>query len=68
MIEPKDPPGYYDNFKEEIKKWSKYGLDKKSYAKCKNIHNVKGVRFVKYIGHMDSDEFEHLVNRIAEVN
>lgn len=67
-VEPKDPPGYYDQYKEEIKNWKKYGLDKKSYVKCKNIHNVEGPRFVKQIGVMDSDEFENIVNRIMEVN
>lgn len=67
-ISPKDPPGYYDKFKEEIKKWSKYGLHEKSYVKCRNIHNIKGVRFIKYIGTVDSDEFEHIVNKIVEAN
>lgn len=65
-IPPKNPRTYYDNFKEEIKGWKKYGLEEPSYIKCKNVHKVVGLRLVSKIGVMDADEFERIVNKIAE--
>lgn len=66
---PKDPPGYYDFAKEEIKNWKDYGLDKPSYVKCKNISNVNGLRLYEKIGTMkNTDEFNHIVDRIDECN
>jgi mRNA interferase MazF len=67
-IAPKDPPSFYDKFKEKIEKWNKYGLDEPSYAKCKNVHVINNTRFIKYIGTMDLDEFEHIVDKIVEAN
>lgn len=66
-VSPKDPPGYYDRFKEKVEKWDKYGLDKQSYVKCKNIHNVEDVDFLEYIGTMDLDEFERIIDKIVKV-
>lgn len=65
-IGPKNPPTHYDTFKEEIVGWRKCGLDQPSYVKCKNVHNVMGLRLKDKIGSMDPDEFEHIVNRIYE--
>lgn len=66
---PKNPPGYYDLVKEEIIDWKSYGLDKKSYVKCKNVYAVEDVRLYEKIGTMkDTDEFEHIVDRIDECN
>lgn len=64
---PKDPPGYYDTVKEEIKNWKTYGLDKKSWVKCKNVYNVEDLRLYEKIGSMKgTDEFDRIVNRIDE--
>ena len=66
---PKDPPGYYDSVKEEIKNWNDYGLDRKSYVKCKNVYDVEDLRLYQKIGTMkDTEEFERIVDRIDECN
>lgn len=65
---PKDPPTYYDQFKEKIKGWEKYGLDKESFVKCTNIHNISNARFINHIGSMDENEFEEIVDKISEAN
>ena len=68
-IPPKNPPGYYDSFKEEIVDWEEYGLDKPSYVKCKNIYNVEGLRLHQKIGTMkDTVEFERIIDKIDESN
>ena len=68
-VPPKNPPGHYDSFKEKIYNWKQYGLDEPSYIKCKNIHNPIGIQFFRKIGTMkDTEEFEHIVNRIDECN
>lgn len=67
-VPPKDPPGHYDNYKEPIINWVSCGLDKPSYVKCKNIHNVEDVRFIKLIGIMDADDFLNIVIKISEYN
>lgn len=54
---PKNPPSYYDQFKEFINGWHKCRLDEPSYVKCKNIHNIEGIRLHDYIGSMDYKEF-----------
>lgn len=66
---PKNPPGYYDLMKEEIKDWKSYGLDRKSYVKCKNVYDVEDLRLFEKIGTMkNTEEFEHILNRIDECN
>lgn len=65
-VAPKNPPDYYDTLKEEIKEWKTYGLDEPSYVKCKNVHNVNGLRLVDKIGSMNKDEFERIVDKITE--
>lgn len=68
-VPPKDPPTYYDSFKEEIIGWKEYGLDKPSYVKCKNTHNVDDLELYEKIGTMkNTKEFERIVNRINEVS
>ncbi len=68
-VAPKDPPGYYDTFKEEIKDWQKYGLDEPSWVKCKNVHNPQNLKFFGKIGTMkNTEEFERIVDRIDEYN
>lgn len=68
-VAPKKPPKYYDTVKEEIKGWQEYGLDDPSWVKCKNVHNVFSPRFYNKIGTMkDTEEFEHIVNKIDEYN
>ena len=66
--EPDDPPTYYDQFKEEIVDWKLAKLKRKSYVKCKNVHNVVGLELNQQIGVMTDKDFEKIVDRIAEVN
>jgi mRNA interferase MazF len=65
---PKNPPTYYDQFKEEIKNWEEYGLERKSYIKCKNIHNVKPIKFLRKIGTMSNNDFEFFIQKILGYN
>ena len=50
-VAPKNPPGYYDLFKEAIIKWQECGLDEPSYVKCNNnnIHPKFGDIFYQYL-------------------
>jgi mRNA interferase MazF len=63
-VAPKDPPKYYDTFKEEIMYWELCGLDEKSYVKCKNVHNVHGLELNQKIGIMHDDDFYRIVEKI----
>ncbi|HCL4447346.1 TPA: type II toxin-antitoxin system PemK/MazF family toxin [Clostridium botulinum] len=67
---PKEPPSYYDNFKEPIKQWWKCGLNKESYVKTNKLYNIKSNKLHKRIGHINnkSSDFNRIVNRIIEVN
>lgn len=67
-VGPKEPPSYFDQFKEEVIGWNKYGLEEPSWAKCTNIHNVEGIELNNKIGVMGDDAFNTIVNRINEVN
>ena len=63
-----DASSYYDQFNEEIIDWKSCGLDKKSYVKCKNIHNVNSQRLLRKIGEMDEDDFLNIAEKIVEYN
>lgn len=67
-VPPKDPPSYYDQLKEPIIKWDECGLDKPSFIKCKNIHNIEGSRLYQQIGIMDTDDFINIINKIDTYN
>lgn len=67
-VPPKDPPGYYDNFKAEITKWQECGLDDPSYVKCKNIHRVEEEKLYKHIGTIDLYDFDIIIDKIIEYN
>lgn len=67
-VAPEDPPkGYYDEAKEPIKKWRKYGLDKRSWVKCANTKTLDSSVFQnkKPIGIMDEDGFIRITERIC---
>lgn len=69
-VPPKNPPGYYDGFKEPIIKWQECGLDEASFVKCKsnNIHNIEGIRLHQHIGSIDSVDFSNIINKIIISN
>lgn len=67
-VPPKNPPTYYDGFKEEIKKWQEYGLNERSFVKCKNTHQVEEDKLINKVGTMDYDEFVHIVEQIEIAN
>ena len=67
-VPPKNPPGFYDGFKEEIKKWQKCGLDQPSYVKCKNTHRVEEEKLYKLIGTMSVDDFNNIIDKLTEYN
>lgn len=59
---------YYSKFKEEIKNWQQCGLNKPSYVKCKNIHNIETERLYEKIGTMKKDDLCNILCKIAEHN
>ena len=65
---PKSPPSYYDQFKEKIIFWQECGLNKQSYVKCNNIHNIDPSRLLKKIGSMKPEEFSRIANAIIKAN
>lgn len=69
-VSPKDPPSYFDRFKEPILKWQQCGLDQESWVKCfkGNIHNVDGSRLHQHIGSMDVEDFNNAVMNIFTKN
>lgn len=67
-VGPKNPPSFYDNFKIPINNWRGCGLDEPSFVKCRNIHNVEGIRLHDHIGTMDPDEFGYITDKIDEFN
>ena len=69
-VPPKNPPSYYDGFKESIIKWKECGLDEASFVKCKdnNIHKVEGIRLHQYIGSIDPNDFNNIINKILICN
>ncbi|MDD3833616.1 MAG: type II toxin-antitoxin system PemK/MazF family toxin [Oscillospiraceae bacterium] len=68
-VAPKNPPGYYDLFKEPILKWKECGLDEPSYVKCNsnNIHNVEEIRLRNKIGKVDYNDFINIVDKIVNL-
>lgn|SRR5659263_359351 len=62
------PPTYYDQFKEKIIDWKQCGLDKQSYVKCKNIHNITNIRLLKKLGSMSNNDLLNIVAKIEEYN
>lgn len=58
---------YYCQFKELIIKWEDCGLYKKSYVKCKNIHNFKRSELIKFIGYVEYD-LVNILTKIIEYN
>jgi len=67
-VPPKQPPSYYDKYKEPIIKWAKYGLTELSFIKCKNIHNIEESRLYRKIGTIDEDEFINIIDKIDSYN
>ncbi|MCR8641559.1 type II toxin-antitoxin system PemK/MazF family toxin [Paenibacillus sp. N1-5-1-14] len=67
-VEPKEPPTHYDGLKQVISKWKEAGLDEKSYVKCShtNTHKIGRVRLRGYIGILDEEDFETIIERIYE--
>ncbi|MDD2402175.1 MAG: type II toxin-antitoxin system PemK/MazF family toxin [Clostridia bacterium] len=63
-ISPKNPPGYYDLYKEPILNWQECGLNEPSFVKCKNIHNVEEIRLHNKIGTMNYNDFINIVDKI----
>lgn len=43
-------------------------MDEPSFVKCRNIHNVEGIRLHDHIGTMDPDEFGYITDKIDEFN
>lgn len=64
------PPNgsYYSQFKEKIKEWQQCGLDKISYVKCRNVHNVDNDKLFQQIGIMAEDDFIRIIDKIVEYN
>jgi len=67
-VPPRQPPSYYDKYKEPIVKWTRYGLTEPSFLKCKNIHNIKESRLSCKIGTFDEDEFINIIDKINSYN
>ena len=59
---------YYSKFKEEIKNWQQCGLNKPSYVKCRNIHNIETERLYEKIGTMKKDDLCNILCKITEHN
>ncbi len=59
---------YYSQFKEKINNWKICGLDKISYVKCKNVHNITNDRLFKQIGIMDDDDLLRIIDKVIEYN
>lgn len=66
--EPKEPITYFEACKEFVKKWSEAGLDDESYVKCSptNTHRIERTRLKKYVGVMDEDDFENIIEKIHD--
>ncbi len=67
-VAPKNPPrNYFDEAKELIVNWKKYGLDRQSWVKCANTKNYDGSIFVgkQPVGIMDIDEFDKITEKIC---
>lgn len=67
-VPPRQPPSYYDKFKEPIINWIEYGLNEPSYIKCKNIHNIEISRLDQKVGIMNADEFINVIEKIDSYN
>lgn len=67
-VKPKEPPTFYDNFKELIDKWKESGLDEPSYVKCapSNTHKVERIRLHGYVGVMAEEDFENIIEKIID--
>lgn len=67
-IPPKNPPSYYDKFKELIIKWKQAGLNEPSYIKCKNVYNIENILLYDFIGVMELSDFINIINKINDYN
>lgn len=67
-IPPKNPPTFYDRFKEQIMDWNTCGLNQSSYVKCKNIHRIDRSRLIQKIGTIEEDDFIRIIEKIVEYN
>ncbi|WP_077212374.1 type II toxin-antitoxin system PemK/MazF family toxin [Bacillus dakarensis] len=69
-VEPKEPPGYFDNCKQKIVDWVRAGLDEESYAKCHkgNIHRVEESRLFEYLGTLTANDLINVLEKVNEVN
>lgn len=65
---PKNPPSFYDQFKEPIYKWKEAGLEKLSFVKTHRIHKAHKDKFVIFNGNMNEQELNRILYRIVEVN
>ena len=65
---PKNPPTYFDQFKEPIFDWRRAGLNSPSYVKTHKIHRVPEDKLLRYCGELGSNELVRILNRIVDVN
>lgn len=63
---PKDPPKYYDQFREPIYKWQEAGLTKMSYARVNKNFTLPFNVLSKPIGKMSEEEFLRIA--LAAIN
>jgi mRNA interferase MazF len=54
---PKNPPGYFDQFREPIHKWPEAGLTQMSYARVNKNFTLPFNVLSKPIGKMSEEEF-----------
>ncbi len=65
---PKNPPTYFDQFKEPIFDWRRAGLNSSSFVKTHKIHRVPEDKLLKFCGELEGNELVRILNRIVEVN
>lgn len=61
---PKNPPGYYDQFKVSIDHWAKAGLHNRSYVKTHKVYKISSRSLKTYVGRMDSTDLANVINQI----
>lgn len=69
-VEPKNPPGRFDAYKQKLEDWGSAGLDEETYVKCfkGNIHRVQDYRLFEFIGSVTSDDITNIFTKIIELN
>lgn len=67
-IGPHEPPKYHDQFKVPILNWRSVGLNKPSWTKVTNVHEVDESALYNYRGHMSRSDSFKIMNVLLIIN